>query len=196
MKNREVRIKKSEVVSDFYYTYKRITFEMKVEENWEAQTREILDRGNGATILLYNTKKNSIILTRQFRIPTYLNGNTTGMMIETCAGSIEDESPFENIIRETEEETGYHITKPTKVFEAYMSPAAVTEIIYFFIAEYDESMKKSEGGGEASEHEHIEVMELTFPEALKMVATGEIKDAKTIMLLQYAQINKLVVDLL
>lgn len=196
MKNREVRIKKSEVVSDFYYTYKRITFEMKVDDNWEAQTREILDRGNGATILLYNTKKNSIILTRQFRIPTYLNGNTTGMMIEACAGSIEDESPFDNIIRETEEETGYHISKPTKVFEAYMSPAAVTEIIYFFIAEYDESMKKSEGGGEASEHEHIEVMELSFPDTLKMVKSGEIKDAKTIMLLQYAQLNKLVVDLL
>lgn len=196
MKNREVRIKKSEVVSDFYYTYKRITFEMKVDDNWEAQTREILDRGNGATILLYNKKKKSIVLTRQFRIPTYLNGNTTGMMIETCAGSIEDESPFENIIRETEEETGYKISAPQKIFEAYMSPAAVTEIIYFFIAEYDESMKKSEGGGLASEHEHIEVMELKFSEALKMVSTGEIKDAKTILLLQYAQLNQSVMDLL
>lgn len=196
MKNREVRIKKSEIVSDFYYTYKRITFEMKIDENWETQTREILDRGNGATILLYNKSKNSVILTRQFRIPTYLNGNTTGMMIEACAGSVEDESPFENIIRETEEETGYHINSPKKVFEAYMSPGAVTEIIYFFIAEYDESMKKSEGGGEASEHEHIEVMELKFSEALRLVASGEIKDAKTILLLQYAQINKLMVDFL
>lgn len=169
---------------------------MKVDGKWDQQTREILDRGNGATILLYNPKKNTVILTRQFRIPTYLNGNTSGMMIEACAGSVEDESPFENIIRETEEETGYHISEPKKIFEAYMSPAAVTEIIYFFMAEYDESMKKSAGGGEASEHEHIEVMEVTFAQALQMIKTGEIKDAKTIMLLQYAQINQLMVDLL
>lgn len=189
----EIKIDKSEIVSDFFYTYKKITFSMKVDGKWDQQTREILDRGNGATILLYNPTKNTVILTRQFRLPTYLNGNTTGMMIEACAGSIEDESPLENIIRETEEETGYHISKPIKIFEAYMSPAAVTEIIYFFMAEYDETMKKSTGGGESSEHEHIEVMELTFSEALKLVKNGEIKDAKTIMLLQYAQINQLMV---
>ena len=192
MKEHQIKIEKSEGISDFYYTYKKITFSMVVsEDRWDTQVREILDRGNGATILLYNSKKKTVILTRQFRIPTYLNGNTTGMLIETCAGSIEDESPFENIIRETEEETGYHISEPVKIFEAYMSPAAVTEIIHFFIAEYDESMKKSAGGGEASEHEHIEVLELSFAEALDLVKSGEIRDAKTILLLQYAQLNQL-----
>ena len=192
MKDHQVRIEKSEVISDFFYTYKKITFSMIVsEDRWDTQVREILDRGNGATILLYNSRKKTVILTRQFRIPTYLNGNTSGMLIETCAGSIEAESPFENIIRETEEETGYHISEPVKIFEAYMSPAAVTEIIHFFIAEYDESMKKSAGGGEASEHEHIEVLELKFTEALDMVKNGEIRDAKTILLLQYAQLNQL-----
>lgn len=192
MKEHQIKIEKSEVISDFYYTYKKITFSMVVsEDRWDTQVREILDRGNGATILLYNPKKKTVILTRQFRIPTYLNGNTTGMLIETCAGSIEDESPFENIIRETEEETGYHISEPVKIFEAYMSPAAVTEIIHFFIAEYDESMKKSAGGGEASEHEHIEVLELSFAETLDLVKSGEIRDAKTILLLQYAQLNQL-----
>lgn len=187
-----VKVLRSEVVSDFYYTYKRVTFEMKVDDQKsDTQTREILDRGNGATILLYNKKKGTVVLTNQFRIPTYLNGNSTGMMIEACAGSIEDESPIENIIRETEEETGYTISSPQKIFEAYMSPGAVTEIIHFFIAEYNEFMKKSAGGGLAHEHEYIEVLELDFKKSLEMIKSGEIKDAKTIILLQYAQIHHL-----
>ena len=188
----KVKDLKTEIISDKKYTYKKVSFALEIEkEKWEFQSREVLDRGNGATILLYNKQKKSVILTNQFRIPTYLNGNTSGMMIEACAGVIEGESPSETMIRETEEETGFHISKPQKIMEAYMSPAAVTEILHFFIAEYDESMKKSEGGGLKNEHEHIEVMEVKIGEALDMIKTGKIKDAKTIMLLQYAALNQL-----
>lgn len=187
-----VKVTKTEIISDKKYTYKRVDFDLEIEKgHWESQSREVLDRGNGAAILLFNKKKQTVVLTGQFRIPTYLNGNTSGMMIEACAGVIEDESPSETMIRETEEETGYHISRPQKIFEAYMSPAAVTEILHFFIAEYDESMKKSEGGGVKDEYEHIEVMEIKIGEALKMIKSGEIRDAKTIMLLQYAALNQL-----
>lgn len=187
-----IRIRESEIISDKHYKFKRIGFDLDINGKWDSQTREVFDRGNGATILLFNKKKKTVVLTRQFRIPTYLNGNSTGYLIEACAGSIEDEAPEENIIRETQEETGYHIKKPKKIFEAYMSPGAVTELIHFFIAEYDDSMKKSQGGGLQEEHEHIEVMELPFTQAMEMIQTGEIRDGKTIMLLQHAYINRLV----
>jgi nudix-type nucleoside diphosphatase (YffH/AdpP family) len=133
-----------------------------------------------------------VILTRQFRLPSYLNGNKTGMMIELCAGMLDQDHPEQCIIRETEEETGYRIAKVQKVMETYMSPGAVTEILYLFVGEYDETMKMHEGGGLEQEQEHIEVMELPFDHAYKMIETGAIKDAKTILLLQYAKINKLI----
>lgn len=187
-----VKIKKTDIISDNKYTYKRVDFDLEIEKNkWEAHSREVLDRGNGATILLYNKSRQSVILTNQFRIPTYLNGNASGMMIEACAGVIDDESPTQTMIRETEEETGFHITNAIKVMEAYMSPGAVTEILHFFVAEYEDEMKKSKGGGLASECEHIQVLEVTLKHALEMVKSGEIKDAKTIMLLQFAVINQL-----
>jgi nudix-type nucleoside diphosphatase (YffH/AdpP family) len=157
-----------------------------------SQKREVYDRGNGAAILLYNTKQKTVILTRQFRLPTYLNGNDSGMMIEVCAGLLDEDHPEQCIIRETEEETGYRVSSVRKVFEAYMSPGAVTEILYFFVGEYDESMKVSEGGGVEHEQENIDVLEFTFDEAYSMIGSGEIKDAKTIMLLQYAKIHNLV----
>jgi nudix-type nucleoside diphosphatase (YffH/AdpP family) len=187
-----IRIRESEIISDKHYKFKRIGFDLDINGKWDSQTREVFDRGNGATILLYNKKKKTVVLTRQFRIPTYLNGNTSGHLIEACAGSIENEAPEENIIRETQEETGYHIKNPKKIFEAYMSPGAVTELIHFFVAEYDDSMKKSQGGGLQEEHEHIEVMELPLNQAIEMIQTGEIRDGKTIMLLQHAYINRLV----
>ena len=187
-----IRIRESEIISDKHYVFKRIGFDLDINGKWDSQTREVFDRGNGATILLYNKKKKTVVLTRQFRIPTYLNGNTSGYLIEACAGSIENEAPEENIVRETQEETGYHIKKPKKIFEAYMSPGAVTELIHFFIAEYDDSMKMSSGGGLQEEHEHIEVMELPLNQAIEMIQTGEIRDGKTIMLLQHAYINRLV----
>ena len=140
---------------------------------------------------LYNTEKQTVILTRQFRIPTYTNGNETGMLIEACAGLLDKDNPEDCIRRETEEETGYKIKSVKKIFEAYMSPGSVTEILYFFVAEYADDMKTGEGGGHEDEQENIEVMEIPFTEAINMVASGEIKDAKTIILIQYAQLNGL-----
>jgi GDP-mannose pyrophosphatase NudK len=133
-----------------------------------------------------------VILTRQFRMPTYVNGNDTGMMIETCAGILEKDNAEDCIRRETEEETGYKVTDVRKVFELYMSPGSVTEIVSFFVGEYSSDMKINEGGGIAEEQENIEVLELPFKKALNMVKTGEIKDGKTVILLQYAQLNKLI----
>jgi nudix-type nucleoside diphosphatase (YffH/AdpP family) len=142
--------------------------------------------------LLYNTIQKTVVLTRQFRLPTYLNGNASGMMIEVCAGLLDKDYPEQCIIREAEEETGYRLSTVHKVFETYMSPGAVTEILCLFVGEYDASMKVSEGGGVDNEQENIEVLEYTFDEAFVMIGTGEIKDAKTIMLLQYAKINNLI----
>lgn len=188
-----VKIKKTEIISDAWYTYKKVDFELEVRPGfWQSQKREILDRGNGATVLLYNKDTQKIILTKQFRLPTYLNQNQDGYLIEACAGALEvGENAESNIVREAVEETGYRPVKVKKIFEAYMSPGAVTEIISFFVAEYDSTMKVSEGGGLDHEHENIEVLELSWALAQNMLAKGEIKDAKTIMLLQYAQIHSL-----
>ena len=142
--------------------------------------------------MLYNPNKRTVILTRQFRLPTYLNGNEDGMLIEACAGLLDKDDPENCIMRETEEETGYRVTEVRKVFEAYMSPGSVTEILYFFIAEYADQMKVNEGGGVDHEEENIEVLELHIDRALDMVSSGEIRDAKTIMLLQYLRLNSIV----
>ncbi|HRE77238.1 MAG TPA: GDP-mannose pyrophosphatase NudK [Flavobacterium sp.] len=190
--NPTIQITKTELLSDNWYLLNKVTYEFTPENGEpEIQRREVYDRGNGAAILLYNKEKQTVILTRQFRLPTFLNGNESGMMIEVCAGLLDEKNPEDCIKRETEEETGYRIQDVKKVFEAYMSPGAVTEILYFFTAEYQPQMKVSEGGGLASEHEYIEVLELDFNEALKMVYNGEIKDAKTIMLLLHAKSEEL-----
>ncbi|KQS37507.1 GDP-mannose pyrophosphatase NudK [Pedobacter sp. Leaf194] len=192
MKNDNIKIINTEVLSDNWYTLKKITFEYtRKDGTTEIQNREAYDRGNGATILLYNRANQTVILTRQFRLPTYINGNESGMLIETCAGLLDKDNPETAIKRETEEETGYKIKDVKKVFEAYMSPGSVTEILYFFVAEYSKDMKVNEGGGHHDEQENIEVLELSFSDALNKLETGEIKDGKTIMLLQYAQINNL-----
>lgn len=183
---------KTQILSDNWYTLNNISFDYRLRSGeWVKQSRESYDRGNGATILLLNKQKRSVILIRQFRMPTYVNGNSSGMMIETCAGLLDGNDPVTCIIKETEEETGYRIKNVKKVFELYMSPGAVTEIIHFFIAEYDEKMKVSEGGGLKSEHEDIDILEIDFNKALNMIGSGQIKDAKSIILLQYAQINNL-----
>lgn len=189
MKNPKIEILSTEILSKNWATLSKITLQYSEDSTIEKHVREVYDRGDGATILLYNEKNKSIVLTRQFRLPTYLSGNPTGMLIETCAGTLEDENPLEAIIRETQEETGYEIYDARKIFEAYMSPGSVTEIIHFYIAKYDQSMKTSEGGGLSTENEDIQVIELSFAKALDMITNGEIKDAKTMMLLQYAQIN-------
>jgi nudix-type nucleoside diphosphatase (YffH/AdpP family) len=193
MYNPKIEIQKTELLSDNWYVLNKITYQYyKEDQKVETQIREVYDRGNGAGILLYNTNQKTVILIRQFRLPTYLNGNKTGMMIEVCAGLLDKENPEECIIREVEEETGYQITTVQKVFETYVSPGAVTEILHLFVGEYNSSMKVSEGGGLASEQENIEVLEVPFIEALAMIERGEIQDSKTIMLLQYAKINNLV----
>ena len=193
MENPTITIQKTELLSDNWYVLNKVTFDyQKKDTSLIIQKREVYDRGNGAAILLFNSTQKTVILTRQFRLPTYLNGNKTGMMIEVCAGLLDQDHPEQCIIRETEEETGYRLSSVRKVFESYMSPGAVTEILYFFVGEYNASMKVSEGGGVEHEQENIDVLEYTFEEAYAMIASGQIKDAKTIMLLQYAKINALV----
>ncbi|MGS2723902.1 GDP-mannose pyrophosphatase NudK [Porticoccus sp. GXU_MW_L64] len=190
--NKKIRNIEKTLLSDNWYLLNKYSFEYQnFEGEWGCQEREAYDRGNGATILLYNREKSTVILTRQFRLPTYINGNADGMMIEACAGLLDGDSAEVCIKKEAEEETGYRVGKVEKIFEAYMSPGAVTEIIHFFVGEYDGSMKVSDGGGLAEEQENIEVLEVTFSEALAMVTCGDIKDAKTIMLLQYAQLSRL-----
>lgn len=187
-----VKVLKTEILSDNWYTLKKVTYEYRKNGGEpETQVREAYDRGNGATILLYNKEQGTVILTRQFRLPTFINGNETGMMIEACAGLLDEDNPEDCIRRETEEETGYKISEVQKIFEAYMSPGSVTEILHFFVAAYSKEMKTGEGGGVAQEQENIEVLEMKFDEALNMIASGEIRDAKTIMLLQYAKLNGL-----
>jgi len=192
MNNPKIKIQTTELLSDNWYLLNKVTFDfLRKDGVWISQKREVYDRGNGAGILLYNRQQKSIILTRQFRLPSFLNGNETGMMIEVCAGLLDQDHPEQCIIRETEEETGYRISKVKKILETFVSPGAVTEILHLFIGEYDTSMKVAEGGGLEHEQEEIEVLEMPFEKAYNMIATGEIKDAKTIILLQYAKINNL-----
>ena len=188
--NEKVKLLKTEILSNNWYTLKKVTYEyLKKDGSWQTQSREAYDRGNGATILLYNKQNKTVILTRQFRMPTFINGNPTGMLIEACAGLLDKDNPEDCIRRETEEETGYKISEAKKIFEAYMSPGSVTEVLYFFIASYSKSMKVNEGGGIEHEQEDIEVLEIDFDKAAQMMDDGEIKDAKTIMLLQYAKLK-------
>jgi nudix-type nucleoside diphosphatase (YffH/AdpP family) len=188
----KVRVIEEKLLSDHWYVLKATTFELQRRSGqWQRQQRETYDRGNGATILLYNRAQQTVILTRQFRFPTYVNGNTDGMMVEACAGLLDKDDAATCIKRETEEETGFRIEQVQKVFEAYMSPGSVTERLYFFVGEYAAANRVSDGGGHHHEGEDIEVLELSLDAALAMVNTGEICDGKTIMLLQYAKLNNL-----
>lgn len=187
-----IKILESKILSDNWYVLRKITYEYtKKDGDNHTQSREAYDRGNGATILLYNKKQHTVILTRQFRLPTFINGNETGMLIEACAGLLDKDNAEDCIRRETEEETGYKITDVKKIFEAYMSPGSVTEILYFFIAEYRKDMKVTDGGGAEHEEENIEVLEIDFTEAIEMMQSGAIKDGKTIMLLQYLALHQI-----
>jgi GDP-mannose pyrophosphatase NudK len=190
MQNNNIKIINTEVLSNNWYTLKKVTYEyLKKDGTWQTQNREAYDRGNGAAILLYNKDSGTVILIRQFRLPSFINGNITGMLIEACAGLLDKDNPEDCIKRETEEETGYRISHVEKIFEAYMSPGSVTEILYFFIAEYSKEMKVNDGGGIAYEQEDIEVLEITIDDAMQMITTGEIKDGKTIMLLQHIKLH-------
>lgn len=177
-------------LSSNWYHLSRYTFDLRLPDgSWQRQMREAYDRGNGATILLYNRARGTVVLTRQFRLPAFLNGVDDGQVIETAAGLLDDDSPAEAIRREVEEETGYRIGEAEEIFDVFMSPGSLTERIHFFMAEYDPSNRPSNGGGVASETENIEVLELDFERALAMVASGEIRDAKTILLLYHARIR-------
>ena len=187
-----INILNTQILSDNWYTLKKVSFEMtRLNGAKSILEREAYDRGNGATILLYNKEYKTVVLTRQFRIPTFINGNETGYLIECCAGLLDKDNAEDCIRRETEEETGFRIDHVEKVFEAYMSPGSVTELLYFFVAAYSSEMKLHKGGGLKEENEYIEVLELPFEKALEMIKSGEIKDGKTIMLLQYALLNGL-----
>jgi len=189
----ETKILSDELLSNNWYKLRKLTYEIKKRNGTVVkQVREAYDRGNGAAILLYNKENKTVILTRQFRLPTFINGNTSGMLIEVCAGLLDNDNPEDCIRREAEEETGYKISNVHKVYEAYMSPGSVTELLYFFVAEYAASMKINEGGGIEHEQEDIEVLELPFQKAFQMMESGEIKDGKTIMLLQYAKLHNLI----
>ncbi|WP_299764326.1 NUDIX domain-containing protein [uncultured Dokdonia sp.] len=181
---------KKTLLSDNWATLHKVTFDYRDSKgNWEPQVREVYDRGNGAAVLLYNKASKTVILTEQFRMPTYFNGNDSGMLIEVCAGLLDDYDPETAIKKEIEEETGYHLSDVEKVMDLYMSPGSVTETVHLFIAGYTVKDKLSEGGGVATENEDILVHEYAFAKAYTMIQTGEIKDAKTVILLQYLQLQ-------
>ncbi len=188
----DVKIVDTTILSEDEYMLKKVTYAyLKADGTRKTQSREVYDRGNAAAVLLYNKEQQTVILTKQFRLPSFVNGNPTGMLIEVCAGLMDEDNPEACARREAEEETGYRITQVTKVFEAYMSAGSLTELLYFFVGEYDASMKVSEGGGAEKEEENIDMLETPIQQAMTMITTGDIKDAKTIMLLQYVKLHNL-----
>ena len=190
--NDRIKITSTDILSDNWYVLKKVTYEFRQKDGtWTTISREAYDRGNGATILLYNKEKGKLLLTRQFRLPSFINGNESGMLIEACAGLLDKDNAEDCIKRETEEETGYKVSSVRRIFDAYMSPGSVTEMLTFFVAAYETNMKVTEGGGLKEDNEEIEVLEVGLTEALAMIDDGSIKDAKTIMLLYYAVVHKL-----
>ena len=181
-----ITVIKDKILSENYFVLRNITYNL-TQRNGEVvqHKREVYDRGNGATVLLYSRHKQSVVLVRQFRVATWVNGNLDGMLIETCAGLLDDDEPEDCIRKEAIEETGYQVSNVRKVFQLYMSPGGVTEIVHFFIAEYDERLRQNDGGG--VEDEDIDVLELPFSQAIEMIRSGEICDGKTVILLQYLQ---------
>lgn len=183
----KIDIIKNKILSENWFVLRNFTYDLTAKDGAVIRhKREVYDRGNGATILLYNREKNSVVLTRQFRIATWVNGNPDGMLIETCAGLLDNDSPEDCIRKEAVEETGYAVGEVEKLFELFMSPGGVTEVVHFFAAEYSESQRDNAGGG--VEDEDIDVMEIPFPEAWAMIKDGRIKDGKTVTLLQHALI--------
>ncbi|EIV2084257.1 TPA: GDP-mannose pyrophosphatase NudK [Klebsiella aerogenes] len=181
-----IHVIKDKILSENYFLLRNMTYELTRRDGSVVRhKREVYDRGNGATVLLYNPNKQSVVLVRQFRVATWVNGNPDGMLIETCAGLLDNDAPEVCIRKEAIEETGYEVGEARKVFELYMSPGGVTELIHFFIAEYSEAQRANRGGG--VDDEDIEVLELPFVRALEMVASGEIQDGKAVILLQYLQ---------
>ncbi|OJF95173.1 NUDIX domain-containing protein [Pararhizobium antarcticum] len=189
-KDAKVEILKDETLSKNWYHLRNVTFNYTGSSGvTQKLKREVYDRGNGATILLYDPRRESVILVRQFRMPVHLNGHS-GWLLETPAGLLDGDHPAEAIRREVMEETGYLVTDVRPIFQAFMSPGAVTETIHFFAAVIDATQRVEEGGGVAHEDEDIEVIEMPLVEAMAMIETGAICDGKTIMLLQWAMLNR------
>ncbi len=184
----KVNITHTEILSEQSTTLKKITYEIEKTNGEKAsQTREVLDHGNAAACLLYNKKAGTVLFTRQFRIASFVNGNPSGMLLEVPAGLLEEnEDPSESMLREIKEETGYEVTGVQKVYEGYSSPGAYSELLHLFVAEYTRGDKVADGGGLEEEGEDITVVELPYAKALERLEKGEIKDLKTILLLQYA----------
>ncbi|CAL9320736.1 NUDIX domain-containing protein [Streptomyces sp. SudanB91_2054] len=190
--NPRVRITDVRLLSSHWYVERATTFDFRrADGTWSTQERETHDRGNGATVLLYDTARETVLLTRQFRLPVYVNGHPDGMLIETPGGVLddEDEHPEVAVRREVVEETGHTVGEVRHVFDVYMSPGSVTERVSFYAAAYGPATRTHEGGGLDEEGEDIETLELPFRRALAMIRTGEIVDAKTIMLLQWAALE-------
>ena len=192
VENPRVRITEEKMLSQDWGRLNKVTFAyLRKDGTWQSQTRETYDRGHGAALLLFNPERRSVVLTRQFRLPVYVNRDHDGNLIEACAGLLDGDDPEACIQREAEEETGYRIRQPRKLFEAYMSPGSVTEKLHFFIAHYAPTDRLGDGGGVAGEGEDIEVLELPLDNALEMIQSGAIQDGKTIMLLQHAALHGL-----
>ena len=185
-----INIIKDKILSENWFLLRNMTYELtRSDGSVVRHRREVYDRGNGATILLYNRHKQTVVLVRQFRIATWVNGNEDGMLIETCAGLLDSDEPEECVRKEAIEETGFEVGEVRKLFELFMSPGGVTELIYFFIAEYDDTQRANDGGG--VDDEDIQVLELPYHRALEMMANGEIRDGKAVILLQYLQTSGL-----
>lgn len=181
-----VKIKSSTLLSDDWFILKKHHFEyMRSDGVWQEQTRETYDRGNGATILPYNRAARTVVLVKQFRLAAYVNGHD-GFLIEACAGLLDSDDPDTAIKRELAEEAGLEVLSIEKIFDCFMSPGSVTERLHFYIGEYEKCEIAARGGVDG---EDIEILELPFEAALAMVRSGEILDAKTIMLLQYLQLH-------
>ncbi|MET1080950.1 MAG: NUDIX domain-containing protein [Pseudomonas sp.] len=185
-----VKIAETSLLSNDWYLLKKITFDyLRNDGSWQRQSREVYDRGDGAVILLFDPQHHTVVLTRQFRMPVFVNGYRQ-LLIEAAAGLLDGAAPEARIRAEAEEETGYRIGAVRKVFEAFMSPGSVTEKLHFFLADYDARSKVGPGGGLEAETEDLEVLEMPLEQALAAIGSGQIVDAKTIMLLQYLALEQ------
>ncbi|UZO82441.1 NUDIX domain-containing protein [Aquimarina sp. ERC-38] len=181
---------KKKVLSDAKYTTYEYTFDYEVSKNrLESHKRIVFDHGDGASVLMYHRQNKTVLLTRQFRLPTFLNKHKSGYLVEVCAGMLDGDTPEDCVRKEAIEETGYEVFNLEKAFAPYASPGVMTEIAHLFVGEYDHSKRPGKGGGLAEEHEHIEILEMDFNTAYQKILTGEIKDARTILLLQYLKIK-------
>lgn len=189
MAKADIRNVRSTVLSDEWATLTQYRFELKRRDGvWEPQIRESYDRGHAAVILPYDRERKTVLLVRQFRLPVHLQGDDS-LLIEACAGLLEGDDPETCIRKEAEEELGYRLSQFTLLYEIYMSPGSVTEKLSFFVAQYSPTDRISDGGGNANEGEDIEVIELPLDEAWAKVKSGEIIDAKTVLLIQHALIE-------